>query len=62
MDHRDAYVSDITVVLKPNFSARLKELIERYPQSPFAEMARKDPLMQAKTPLAPAAAVPAPTS
>lgn len=29
MDHRDAFISDITVVLKPHFSDRLKELIEK---------------------------------
>jgi tetratricopeptide (TPR) repeat protein len=44
-------------------AARLKDLVDRYPQSPYAEMARKHPLMQLKAPLAPrtgASAMPAP--
>ena len=29
MDHRDAFISDITIVLKPNFSENLKEMIQQ---------------------------------
>jgi hypothetical protein len=29
MNHRDAFISDITIVLKPNFGAIIKDVIEQ---------------------------------